>query len=291
MTALSTERIAAHSFEVGMSYDREEILNFLGSKQPMSGITYGSKNPEFLAVFTGGRFGKRAGYTDGWDADGIFRYCGQGSKGDQRLQGANAILARHDGAVLVFETWKPRNSWKGRQRFVGDFNVLGHETTTARGAREGDQILVYSLVPIPLLGRPLDTVNLASNWEQETDLRARALAASKDIAPVKMSKAEYRVRTAVVARYVLGRAAGFCEACECPVPFCRADGTPFLETHHTRRVADDGPDDIWHVAGICPNCHRQAHFGPDLLNFREQLERKISIKEDALNLLCEQSAT
>src|ERR1700728_3111235 len=108
MIALSTERIAAHSFEVGTSYNREEILSFLGSKQPMSGITYGTKNQEFLAVFSGGRFAKRAGDTDGWDPDGIFRYCGQGSKGHQRLRGANAVLARHDGTVLVFETWKPR---------------------------------------------------------------------------------------------------------------------------------------------------------------------------------------
>src|SRR5215813_11665108 len=114
MTSVSNGSFAMHPFEVGTSYDREEILRFLGSKQPVSGIVYGTRSREFLAVFTGGRFGKRAGYTDGWDSDGIFGYCGQGSRGDQRLQGANAVLAKHAGTVLVFETWKPRNSWKGR---------------------------------------------------------------------------------------------------------------------------------------------------------------------------------
>src|ERR1700730_11007054 len=101
MTVSANEGVAVHSFEVGTSYDREEILRFLGSRQPVSGIAYGIQNRDFLAVFAGGRFGKRAGYTDGWAPDGAFRYCGQGSKGDQRLQGANAVLARHNGTVLV----------------------------------------------------------------------------------------------------------------------------------------------------------------------------------------------
>lgn len=284
MADRSNASVAAHHFEVGTSYDREDILSFLGSKQPVSGIAYGSRNRDFLAVFTGGRFGKRAGYTDGWNPDGSFRYCGQGSKGDQRLQGANAVLANHKGTVLVFETWKPRNSWKGRQRFVGDFCVLGCETTTAKGAREGDKLLIFALTPVYSPGLPRNVPSLGLELRGGSELRTRAMAAGRDVTPTRLSVAEYRVRGCIVARYVLNRAGGICEACDRPAPFCRVDGTPFLETHHTRRVADDGPDNIRHVAGVCPNCHREAHLGADLIGFREQLEHKIAVKEDAINL-------
>jgi hypothetical protein len=60
-----------------------------------------------------------------------------------------------------------------------------------------------------------------------------------------------------VKAYVLRRANGCCEACGEEAPFVRKDGTPYLEPHHTRRVADGGPDHPAWVAAICPTCHRQ----------------------------------
>jgi 5-methylcytosine-specific restriction enzyme A len=142
-----------HQFEVGQSYYRESVLLFLGSKQPVSGIVYGGLNADYLAVFTGGRFGKRANYVDGW-RDGAFQYCGQGSKGDQKLVGANARLAGHKGTVLVFETWKPRNSWKGMQRFTGEFRLAGREDIVATGARKGDHLIIFVLAPLPTSQQP-----------------------------------------------------------------------------------------------------------------------------------------
>jgi 5-methylcytosine-specific restriction protein A len=44
-------------------------------------------------------------------------------------------------------------------------------------------------------------------------------------------------------------------------PFERPNGTPYLEPHHIRRIADGGPDHPRWVAGICPNCHREIHHG------------------------------
>ena len=35
----------------------------------------------------------------------------------------------------------------------------------------------------------------------------------------------------------------------------------YLEPHHIRRVSDGGPDHPRWVAAICPNCHREVHFG------------------------------
>ena len=41
----------------------------------------------------------------------------------------------------------------------------------------------------------------------------------------------------------------------------RADGSPYLEPHHIRRLADDGPDHPRWVAAVCPTCHRHIHHG------------------------------
>ena len=41
----------------------------------------------------------------------------------------------------------------------------------------------------------------------------------------------------------------------------RKDNTPYLEPHHIRRVGDGGPDHPRYVIALCPNCHREAHFG------------------------------
>jgi|SRR3990167_1944531 len=63
-----------------------------------------------------------------------------------------------------------------------------------------------------------------------------------------------------VVAWVIRRAGGQCEACERPAPFTRTDGTPFLEVHHLRQLADMGTDRISNTIAACPNCHRELHF-------------------------------
>ena len=46
---------------------------------------------------------------------------------------------------------------------------------------------------------------------------------------------------------------------------------PYLEPHHIRRLTDGGPDDPRWVAGICPNCHRQAHYSKDAVEYNTKL--------------------
>ncbi|CAH7245263.1 e14 prophage; 5-methylcytosine-specific restriction enzyme McrA (fragment) [Vibrio chagasii] len=58
------------------------------------------------------------------------------------------------------------------------------------------------------------------------------------------------------------RANGTCEICYKPAPFIRkTDNTPYLEVHHKLPLAQGGPDTVDNVLALCPNCHRQAHFG------------------------------
>lgn len=61
---------------------------------------------------------------------------------------------------------------------------------------------------------------------------------------------------------VLLRADGVCERCKQQAPFSRSrDGTPYLEVHHIKRLADGGDDSVENAQALCPNCHRELHFG------------------------------
>jgi len=68
-------------------------------------------------------------------------------------------------------------------------------------------------------------------------------------------------RSPSVVAEVLLRAGGVCEGCRKPAPFARADGRPYLEVHHRVRLADDGLDTVANAIALCPNCHRESHYG------------------------------
>ena len=70
------------------------------------------------------------------------------------------------------------------------------------------------------------------------------------------------LRNPDVIAEALARANGQCEECRKPAPFRRRkDGTPYLEVHHKIQLADRGEDTIENTIALCPNCHREQHFG------------------------------
>jgi 5-methylcytosine-specific restriction enzyme A len=64
-----------------------------------------------------------------------------------------------------------------------------------------------------------------------------------------------------VKAWVLREASGRCECCNSETPFITAEGEPFLEVHHLRRLADGGSDTVTNAVALCPNCHREMHYG------------------------------
>ncbi|WP_175761315.1 HNH endonuclease [Burkholderia ambifaria] len=91
--------------------------------------------------------------------------------------------------------------------------------------------------------------------------RTRLSRANKKPAKIK-AVTEIYVRSADVVAEVLLRANGACERCKVPAPFLRKkDHTPYLEVHHKQRLADDGEDTVENAIALCPNCHRELHFG------------------------------
>lgn len=83
-------------------------------------------------------------------------------------------------------------------------------------------------------------------------------------------------RDASVKAWVLREAKGNCECCLQSAPFKTTDGTPFLEVHHVRQLADQGSDTVTNAVALCPNCHRELHYGENRLVLVEHLYRVIS---------------
>lgn len=111
-------------------------------------------------------------------------------------------------------------------------------------------------------------VVLPATESNDLQRRAAALAAAGvpsasaagSTTPTRVERVvqEFARSPAVVAE-VLRIAAGRCELCECAAPFLRADGSPYLEVHHVRTLAENGPDTIDNAVALCPTCHRLLH--------------------------------
>jgi hypothetical protein len=92
--------------------------------------------------------------------------------------------------------------------------------------------------------------------------------------PRKFSKqTESYERDPAVRADVLDRANGFCELCKEPAPFVKGDGEPFLEVHHIIPLAEKGPDTVENGVGLCPNCHREVHYGKASKELSRRLKR------------------
>lgn len=82
-------------------------------------------------------------------------------------------------------------------------------------------------------------------------------------------------RDARVKAWILKKAEGICECCNQQAPFNGPDGRPYLEVHHVRKLAEKGADSTENAVAVCPNCHRELHYGQNSKNLVEKLYEKI----------------
>ncbi|MFI2613354.1 restriction endonuclease [Streptomyces sp. NPDC018584] len=90
---------------VGAEVRRRELhARYGGSRQ--SGISH-SRSAPVVMCFTDPKKGALYGYRDGWGADGLFHYTGEGQVGDQRMTNGNKAILNHvadQRELHVFET-------------------------------------------------------------------------------------------------------------------------------------------------------------------------------------------
>jgi 5-methylcytosine-specific restriction protein A len=91
--------------------------------------------------------------------------------------------------------------------------------------------------------------------------KARLKGAPKLPAKILVTTYVYARNRDVVAETLL-RAKGRCEGCNEIGPFKRrGDGTRYLEVHHKKQLSAGGEDTVKNAIALCPNCHRERHFG------------------------------
>lgn len=83
------------------------------------------------------------------------------------------------------------------------------------------------------------------------------------------------IRKKSVRDAVLARAKGVCELCGM-AGFATPSGAIYLETHHVIPLSEAGPDVEQNVVALCPNDHRQAHFGTSAASVRAILLKRLS---------------
>ena len=173
----------------------------------------------------------------------------------------------------------------GGLQFRGPFNCAGFSYEQAPD-REGNarRAIVFHLVPVvddssPGAGEQI--IQSATAALNLSELRRLAYAAAGPAREVmgRTAPSSYYARSSSVRSYVLSRAAGKCEGCGSPAPFTSVNGTPYLEPHHIRRLTDQGPDDPRHMAALCPNCHREIHYGRNGDALNRRIQEDVTAKE------------
>jgi len=246
-------------FIIGASYKRKEIHDAWGG-QRQGGISTPKDHP-VIFLFSADR-GNEFGYEDGWHEDGFLHYSGEGQKGDmQEVRGNAAIInhAKNGKQLLAFQAIED-----GSRKFIGPMDYVDHYYHEAKDIN-GSTRKAITFRLTQLKNSDTDLITAGTTPEKPTEtldvLRIKALDAANMKPDKKSSAREYYERSASVAKYVLARAAGKCELCGKDASFMRRDNTPYLEPHHILRLADEGPDHPDSIAALCPNCHREVHYG------------------------------
>lgn len=178
-------------------------------------------------------------------------------------------------------------------RYEGQMVCAGHEIRQAPDVTGNDRdAIVFHLLPLAATEDAVEAAPAPEGIEPEarlwsmpvTELRDRMFGRTDDgRVSRKIGKRNVYSRARDLRVYVLRRANGVCEACKAKAPFLKPDGYPYLEPHHIRRRSDGGPDHPLSVAGVCPNCHKQAHDGSDANDLKEKLTATVRKIENGLD--------
>ena len=151
-----------------------------------------------------------------------------------------------------------------------DLNIFEYPLNVKTKAEIIDLLLkVYSYISNTALENILDNENAQEKFDKQVKI-------SKENSPEERQKRLKRAQKkpssgyAITSRYnrnpdvvaeVLYQARGTCAGCNKPAPFERKDGSPYLEVHHIVFLANGGDDTVENSEALCPNCHKQRHYG------------------------------
>lgn len=164
-----------------------------------------------------------------------------------------------------------------------------HATPRERGYFDEDQLLVLGLESdgADVVARVLGTISAAdvaagrrgSIAPFESAIDDLGIPPPGNVAPERTTPgggAGYR-RDNAVRDYVIRRSRGRCEYCG-DLGFEMVDGSHYVEAHHVIALSAEGPDTVENVIALCPEHHREAHYGKQA----EALENALLAKLQAI---------
>src|SRR5262249_23438164 len=131
-------------FIQGHVYRRSDLHDRYGG-QRQGGISTPSQYP-FIMLFTS-EGGEQHGYADGWSADGLFLYTGEGQQGDMAFIRGNAAIRDHidDGKDLHLFS-QVRRSYV---RYIGQMVCTGyHYQAGPDTTGHMRQMIIFELTPL-----------------------------------------------------------------------------------------------------------------------------------------------
>lgn len=115
-----------HTFIPGQIYHRRNDIHAIFKGQQYGGIATPAEAP-YVFLFAG-EAGEEFGYTDKFQADGLYWYTGEGQLGDMQMTKGNAAIYNHRAnhkSLLLFEAMP-----KGLVRFSGEMAYVEHHSET-----------------------------------------------------------------------------------------------------------------------------------------------------------------
>lgn len=87
-------------------------------------------------------------------------------------------------------------------------------------------------------------------------------------------------RNSKIKENVLKRAKDKCELCNSKAPFIKNNGEPYFEIHHLIPLAEGGLDTESNTTCLCPNCHKELHYGEEAKKKTKLLLKRIKLKQN-----------
>jgi len=86
------------------------------------------------------------------------------------------------------------------------------------------------------------------------------------------------IRDPRVRAYVLKQANGKCEHCS-SLGFLMENGKHYIEAHHIIALSKEGRDTVDNVIAVCPEHHREAHFGKKAVALEKKFQESIKSRK------------